>query len=306
MARSQLGLDLNLLVLLDALLAERNVTRAARRVGLTQSAASHALARLRDHFGDPLLVKAGGRMVLTARARQLEAPIRDALEALDGALRGARAFEPRRARRTFTIAMTDYLGAIMLPPLYARIAGAAPGVDLRIGSIVRDVEAALASDEIDLVVTMAALPAPPPAIYQQRLFEERYVCVMRRGHPAASRPLDLAAYCALDHALIAPRGGPGIVDRMLEARGLARRVAVRIAHSLVAPHLIAASDLVITVVERLARSYAALLPLEIAPLPLDVPAPACWQRWHERDQRDPAHAWLRGVVAEVAARDLTA
>jgi DNA-binding transcriptional LysR family regulator len=300
-APTRSDLDLNLLAILDALLVERSVTRAADRVGLSQSAASHALARLRDHFGDPLLVRGRSGMVLTARANELAAPIRQALEALDTALRGARAFDARRARRRFTIAMTDYLAVVVLPPLYERLAREAPGIDLVIASVVRSVEDTLETESVDLVVTMAAIGDDRPALYQQRLFEERYVCVMRRGHRATHRPLTVDAYCALDHALIAPRGGPGIVDRQLAARGLTRRVAVQVPHSLVAPHLVAGSDLVLTVVERLARTYAAMLPLDIVELPIDVPATTCWQRWHERSHGDAAHAWLRGLVAEVAS-----
>ncbi len=293
-------LDLNLLVILEALLAEKSVTRAADRVGLTQSAASHALTRLRDHFDDPLLVRARGGMALTARAQELAVPVRDALATLDAALRGPGPFEPARARRRFAIAMTDYLGVVLLPPLYARLAREAPQVDLAITSVVRSVEDTLGAESIDLVVTMAPLADEHPDLYQQRLFEERYVCVMRRDHPAAARTLTVDAYCALDHVLIAPRGGRGIVDRELATRGLARRVAVQVPHWLVAPHLVACSDLVLTVAERLARTYAPLLPLRIVELPIELAAISCWQRWHARSHSDPGHAWLRGLVADVA------
>jgi len=291
-------LDLNLVVLLDALLAERSVTRAAARIGLSQSAASHALKRLRDHFGDPLLVRTGDGMVLTERAKELAAPIRDTLDTLDKALRG-RAFEPNRARRTFALAMSDYLGIVMLPALHARIAREAPGIDLRVTSIVRDVETMLETEAIDLVVTMAELP-DAPGLFQQRLFEERYVCVVRRGHPALAKGLDLEAFCALGHVLIAPRGGRGIVDRQLDARGLTRRVTVYVPHWTIAPHLVAQSDLVLTVVERFARTYAAMLPLEVVAPPIDIPTTVCWQRWHERSHDDPGHGWLRAQVARVA------
>ena len=298
-------LDLTLLVVLDALLTERSVTRAAERIGLSQSAASHALKRLREHFGDPLLVRTAKEMALTSRAKQLVTPIRDALQMLDGALRDAQAFDQKRVKRTFTIAMNDYLGLILLPPLWARIVREAPNVDLRVTSIVPEVEDTLETEAIDLLVTMASLSNQAAGLFQQRLFEERYVCVMRRGHPAATKPLTIERYCGLAHGLIAPRGGRGIIDRQLAARGLVRRIAVQVPHWLVAPHLVAKSDLVLTVVERLARTYAAILPLEIVELPIELPATACWQRWHERSHRDGAHVWLRGLVAEVAEADLT-
>ena len=291
-------LDLNLLAVLDALLTVRSVTRAADRVGLSQSATSHALARLRDHFGDALLVRSGDAMVLTERASSLVAPIRNALSALDEALRDTRGFEPKRDRRTFTVAMSDYLGVVLLPSLVERIAREAPHVDLRIASIVRDVETSLAAGDVDLVLGMAALPDDAPGLFQQRLFDEHYVCLVRRGHPAAGRELTVEDYCALSHALIAPRGGRGAVDRLLAARGLQRRIAVQVPHWLVAPHVVARTDLVLTVAERLAKRYAAMLPLEIVPLPLELPAMTCWQRWHERSHRDAAHGWLRTVIAD--------
>jgi DNA-binding transcriptional LysR family regulator len=293
-------LDLNLLVLLDALLAERNVTRAAERVGLSQSAASHALKRLRNHFDDPLLVRGRDGMALTARAKELAAPIDHALRTLEATLRDASKFDPKRSKRTFTIAMTDYLAVLLLPALHVRIAREAPGVGLRVTTIVAEVEATLASDETDLVITMAAQP-DEPGLYQQRLFEERYVCVMRRGHPATKRPLTLDVFCTLEHALISPRNGRGIVDRALAVVGRERRVAVQLPHWLVAPHLVAHSDLVLTVAERLARTYAAILPLEIVVAPLDLPATVCFQRWHERSHGDVAHRWLRELVVEISA-----
>ncbi|HEY1816016.1 MAG TPA: LysR family transcriptional regulator [Kofleriaceae bacterium] len=300
--RSQIHeLDLNLLGVLDALLAERSVTRAADRIGLSQPAASHALRRLREHFGDPLLVKTARGMVLTERGRELAGPIHELLQQLDLTLRGARVFDARRAKRTFAIAMTDYLGVILLPSLYARIAREAPAIDLRIASIVPDIETALETEKIDLVLTMASNARDLSGVRQQRLFEDRYVCVMRRGHRAAARPLALDTYCTLDHVLIAPRGGRGVVDRELAARGFARRVAVHVSHWSAAPHLVAASELVLTVVDRFARAYASILPLEVAELPLQLPPIACSQRWHERSQHDAGHAWLRALVARVAA-----
>jgi DNA-binding transcriptional LysR family regulator len=296
-APAKTDLDLNLVVLLDALLVEKSVTRAAERIGLTQSAASHALKRLRDHFGDPLLVRTADGMVLTARAKELAVPIHDALDALTTTLRGGRAFEPAHARRTFTVAMGDYLGVVLLPALYARIAREAPGIDLRISSIARDIETMLETEAVDLVVTMTPLGDDVPGLFQQRLFADRYVCVVRRGHPTG--PLDLDTYCALAHALIAPRGGRGVIDRQLAARGRVRRIALQIPHWGVAPHVIATTDLVLTAVEGFARTYARVLPLEIRELPIEIPTVTCWQRWHERSQHDAGHAWLRGLVAEL-------
>jgi DNA-binding transcriptional LysR family regulator len=213
--RSRDQLDLNLVRTLDALLAERNVTRAAARVGLTQSAASHALQRLRDHFDDPLLVRTAVGMTLTERAAALIAPVRDGLQLIERAVDDRADFEPAGARRTFTLAMTDYLGELLLPEVYARIAAEAPGVDLRVVSIVEDVERCLETDGVDLVLSMAAMREVPANLYRKQLFEEPYVCAVRSGHPLLDDEVTLERYCSAAHVLVAPRGGRGVVDRML-------------------------------------------------------------------------------------------
>jgi DNA-binding transcriptional LysR family regulator len=293
-------MDPSLLPLLDALLELRNVTRAAKRVGLTQSAASHALARLREQLADPLLVRAGGGMALTPRARELVEPVRRAVQALEAVATDTPAFDPRRARRTFAIATGDYQGMTILPALYKRLAKAAPGVDLRILQLASGIEDLLETEALDLVLSLSS-PATRPGLYRQRLFEEPYTCVVRDGHPA-QRALTLEAFCALGHVLVAPRGQRGVVDHALAERGASRRVTVVVPGFGVAGHLVAGSDLVLTTPERVARALARTLPLRIVPPPLPVPPAVCWQQWHERTHRDPGHVWLRALVAEVSAR----
>jgi len=294
------AIDLNLLVAFDALLAERNVTRAARRVGLTQPAMSHALGRLRDILGDPILVRSGSGMLATARAEALEEPIRRALREIDDALRGGPTFDPKVARRTFTLAIGDYGELVVLPPLLARLAREAPGIDLRVLAIPEDYGRLVEDGSFDLVINPIATGLGA-GLVQQKLFDERFVCVLRKGHRAAKN-LDLASYVALPHALIAPRGrAGGFVDDALAARGLSRRVALTVPHFLVAPLVVAASDLVLTVAERIARTFAAMAPLEILEPPLPLRGFSMWQVWHERRRNDPAHAWLRTVITEVCA-----
>jgi DNA-binding transcriptional LysR family regulator len=293
--------DLNLLVILDALLDERSVTGAARRLGVTQSAVSHALGRLRGHFGDPLFVRTSSGMTPTQRAHELREPIRRSLETLrEVSQRGAR-FEPRTAVRTFTIAATDQVGIVLLPALYARLSKDAPRIDLRVTPVVRNVERALESGTADLVISGAFAPPEAPGLFRQQLFDEPLVCLVRAGHPAVGDKVTLEQFCALPHALVAPRGGRGILDDLLEQRGLSRRVAVVLPHFLVAPFLIARSDLVLTVAESVAKAFTSFLPVRLVAPPIELPRATYSQLWHERSHHDAGHAWLRRRVVEASA-----
>ena len=297
------GLDLNALVVLDALLDERHVTRAASRLGRTQSAVSHALANLRETFGDPLLVRGpGGGLVATARAEAIAPALRRALDGVKQAIRGEPRFDPQTARRSFRIATGDYQELVLLPRLVARLAAEAPGIDLWMVPIAEELAPALAAGEVDLALGVWRAPAWPAGIYQRRLFDEDFRCVVRAGHPAASQRLTLARFCELNHLLVAPRGTPGsYVDERLAELGRTRRVAVRVPHFLIAPHVIAASDLVVTIATRLARLYAEPLGLELLAPPLEVPPFTVSMAWHERAHHDPGHRWLRDRLVEVGA-----
>jgi DNA-binding transcriptional LysR family regulator len=296
---SSRALDLNLFVMLDTLLDERSVTGAAKRLGVTQSAVSHALKRLRDHFGDPLLVRTSDGMTPTLRAHELREPIRRGLETIrEAAERGGR-FDPLTAVRAFTVATTDQVGIVLLPALCARLATSAPRLDLRITPVVRNVEGTLESGAADLVVSGAFTPADAPGLFRQRLFDEAMVCLVRADHPRVKDKLTLEQFCGLSHALVAPRGGRGMVDGLLEERGLSRRVAVVLPHFLVAPFLIARTDLVLTVAESVAKAFTSLLPLRLVTPPIELPRATYWQLWHHRSHDDAGHKWLRNLVADV-------
>ena len=297
------AVDLNLLRILEALLDEQSVTAAAKKLGVTQSAVSHALARLREEVGDPLLVRTSTGMTATPRAKELREPIRRGLHVLEQALEGGERFAPRAAKRTFTIAMTDQLGVTVLPALLARLAVDAPGVDVRVTPVVRNVERALETAAADVVVSGAFVPPEAPGLFRQRLFDEAMVCVVRADHPLATSDdrITLEDFCAMSHVLVAPRGGRGVVDEALGARGASRRVAVVVPHFLVAPFLVAESDLVLTVAESVARAFAPVLALRVMDPPVELPRAVYWQLWHERTHDDAAHKWLRGVLAEVSA-----
>ena len=297
------SLDLNLILALDALLEERSVTRAAQRVGITQSAMSHALARLRAVTGDALLVRTASGMVATTRADELGPPIRRALEGVAAALRPPRAFDPKTAERRIRIGTGDYGEIVLLPRVCKHLAKEAPRVDLRIVFQTDDAAGMLRSGDVDLLLTPVFAANVAPGIYARKLFDERFVCVVRRGHPLAKKKLTLARYLAASHALISPRGREGSQsDDALARLGLSRRVAVTVPHFLVAPHIVAQSDLVLTLASRVANLLAVPLGLEILEPPSELRLDGFTMSavWHERTHADPAQRWTREVFAEVA------
>lgn len=294
------GVDLNLLLTLDALLTERHVTRAARRRGPTQPAVSHALARLRKLFGDPLLVRGpGGGLRLTPRAEALSPAIHGVLTDVAALVQQPAAFEPATARQTFRLGGNDYVELVLLPGLAARLGHVAPGVDLRITAPPDDVPAAMARGTLDV---MLSPPRPEYTVgcYQRVLFDERFTCVVRGGHPVAARRLTLARFCEFEHLQIAPRGTPGgLVDDALAALGRTRRVAVTVPHFLVAPYVVASTDLILTLPLRLADLLVKQLNLVILPPPLELAGFSIHMIWHERTHYDPGHRWLREQLAGI-------
>jgi DNA-binding transcriptional LysR family regulator len=293
------GVDLNLLRALEALLTERSVTRAAEKLGLTQPGMSRALARLRELVGDPILVRTPQGMTLTAPAQQLLGPVRFALDAVSLALGKRAPFDPSRATRRFVIATSDYIELVLLGPLLARLEREAPGIELAVVPVFGEIHQMVETGRADLVIGVIFEDAS--GFYRQRLFDDHLVCLVRDEHPAVGA-WSLDAYLAMSHVLITPRGKKGgMVDDELERRGLARRVSLRVPHYIAAPHLVARSDLCLTVAARLAREMAKLLPLRELELPLELPGFKVAQFWHERQHVDAAHAWFRGVLVETAA-----
>ncbi len=283
------AVDLNLLVVLDALLEEGSVTRAARRVGLSQPATSNALARLRELVGDPLFVRSGRGLVPTPRARSLAVPVRRGLAELGAALAPPFAFDPRTARRTFAIAMPDIAELVLLPPLLARLRRDAPGITIRV--------VPRTADGADLAIGMLDGRAPRGA----PLFTLRFVCLIRRDHPRVGTRLSLARFLELEHVLVAPGGGAGLIDELLAKRGLERRVALTLAHFFSAAMVVSRTDLVMSATSVLADVVERILPVRAVRHPLAAPVVTIGQLWQPRDDADPAHAWLRQVIADVAA-----
>jgi DNA-binding transcriptional LysR family regulator len=293
-------LDLNLLRALDALLAERHVSRAAARLHLSQPATSSLLARLRDAFNDPLLVRTGRDLAVTPRAQALAPRVRAVLEDIEGLLSEGSRFDPPTARRRFVVAATDYVQALLADWLSHRLPVLAPGVDLAL--VAPDsarIERQQADGEIDLAVLNLA--RAPGALHSRTVLTERFVVIARKKHPKVRRPLSLERFCALEHVLVSPRGGHfvGPTDEELAARGLSRRVRLSVQGFLTVPALVAQSDLIAVYPERLARLVAAQLMVLEAPLPL--PGFTMVAAWHERVHRDAAHRWLRERFVEALA-----
>ncbi|MES1204563.1 MAG: LysR family transcriptional regulator [Pseudomonadota bacterium] len=296
------GLNLNLLLVLDALLIERHVSRASTRLGLSQPAVSNALAQLRALLGDPLLVRSGGGMIPTERALSIAGPVHAALAQLSAALE-APLFEPARVQRSFIIATTDFVDFVLVPKLLARLAREAPGVRLQIrGWSQHRVPPTLETGEVDLMIGF--YPDVPSNHRDEVLFPDEFVCIVRKDHPRVGRKLDLKTYTSLAHVLVTEEAaGPGVVDTVLAKRGLSRTVGFRTSHFLMVPAVIAATDFVAAISRRVAETFAQHLPLRVLPPPLKLPRGSVRQVWHERTHASPAHTWLRNLIKEETRED---
>lgn len=301
---SPLSLDLNLLSVLHVVLEERSVRRAAARLGLTPSAVSHALRRLRELLGDPLVVRTARGVVPTARAERLAAPLGHALAELRGALADESSFDVATLRRSFTLSSADLAQFVLLPMLTRELAQSAPGVRLVVRPPRGDLFASLSRGALDLAFGIFDKgdrgEHASEGFRYQALFHEDFLCIVHRDHPAARGPLSLERYLSLSHISVAPRGSAGsIVDTALARLGHRRSVALVVPHFLVAPHIVADSDLALMLPARVAQHFARHLPLALLPPPLPLSGFTIGQLWHERLHRDPAHKWLRQLIARL-------
>ena len=292
--------DLNLLVALEALLAERNVTHAARRLGLSQPALSSRLARLRDQFGDPLFVPAQRGMIPTDRALALQEPLSVALDQLRNVVSEQSVFEPAKSEATINIAVTDYVQVTVMLPLFSKLRIEAPGLQLGFRHLDREkLMGQMERGEIDLA--MLTPGAAPPSLRMRPLFEETYVVILRKGHPAGAGPLGLGTFCSLDHVIAAPRGVgfSGQTDLALQALGYERRVVCAVANFLVVPEIVASSDLVSVVPRRLVHGRED--GFSISEPPLHIPPFSIAMVWHDRTRAAPEHLWFRQRLLEFEA-----
>lgn len=295
MNNSLRNLDLNLLVTLDALLAENNVTRTAERLHLSQPSVSVQLAKLRDVLGDPLLLPGPRGMRPTARANELREPLRDALAALEQAVAPSRRFDPAQASQTWRVAASDYSESTILLSALADLRRAAPGTRLAILEL-NPSTLARKAEQGDIDLAFHIHPGAPPDLRHQTLFTERYVLAGRIGHPRLKRRPTLAQFCKLEHVIVSPDGGGfrGPTDEKLAELGLARRVVLSVPRFLFLESVLTSTDLVAMVPARLIRGNAALAMVEPPFEPTDFDM---LMLWPERVHRDPAHQWLRELIA---------
>jgi DNA-binding transcriptional LysR family regulator len=292
-------LDLNLLVTFESLLAERNVSRAATRLGLSQPAVSAQLARLRDVFCDRLFVPAQRGIVPTARALELEAPLRAALDDVRDVVTSARSFDPTRAELTVKIAASDYVQSAVLGPFAIDLRTRAPGV--RIAAVPLDARALVKQAEtgdVDLAIT---LPSNAQSTLRHvHLLEETYVCVLRRRHPEVSGRLTLQTFLGLEHVIVSPRGAGfwGPADEALAALGYRRRIVLSVSSFLVVPQIVARSNLAALIPQRIANDFGRMLQAHKAPI--EVEGFSLSLIWHERTNAHAAHRWIRDALIEWA------
>jgi DNA-binding transcriptional LysR family regulator len=292
--------DLNLLPVFEALFRHGSVTRAAAEIGLTQSAMSSALGRLRRQLDDPLFVNTRAGMLPTPRALELAPSLTEALATVRGALGARDAFDPRRTRRTLRIYMTDVGELVLLPTLMRYLDEHGPVMRLETAQLpAAELAVRLETGDIDLAV--GYVPQLGDNIRRTRLFEERYVCMTRADHPLGrSAPLTLKEYLAARHVLIASMGsGHQILERTLAERGMEKNVALRVPHFVVVPLIVATSDLLVSLPRRVADASARLVKVKVHPLPIPLPSFDVSLYWHARVENDAANRWLRNAMLEL-------
>ncbi|WP_151705711.1 LysR family transcriptional regulator [Nitrincola alkalilacustris] len=290
--------DLNLLKLFDALLKEGSVTRAGERLGLSQPAASRGLSRLRRLLNDKLLVRTANGWELTPRAIALSGSVTKLLDDAR-AIVAPSEFHPSTASGQFTIATADHLALLLMPELVSKLATLAPGIDLVIPAPAGDNVGLIAQGGADLAI--GSFQGLPARFYCRALYDEDFVCVVRKNHPVITEQLTLENFVSLSHLSVIITGqGSSAVDDALAQHGLTRRIAVRTPHFLVAPMIVAESDLILSIPRRLAHRMAKSVPIEILELPIKIQSFTPSIIWHERQHYDPANVWLRNQIVEIA------
>jgi DNA-binding transcriptional LysR family regulator len=295
------SIDLNLLSVFQEVYRERQISGAARRLGLTQSAVSNALARLRRTFGDELFVRTAHGMQPTPLAQQMAEPIGAAMAQVALALSQRSRFEPGTSTRRFTLAMTDVGEVYFMPVLIERCRALAPSVEI---SSVRANALTLKDDmetgRADLAI--GAFEGVSEALYQRQLFRQAFVSMFRKGHPLATGAVDLARFVQATHLIVDTAQSPyDRINALLEKAGVAAQARFRVPHFTAVPYIVSTSDLVVTVPQKLAESAAGPFGLKWIEPPLQLPTLQTNVFWHRRFNHDPGIQWLRGLIADVFA-----
>ena len=296
--------DLNLLPVFEALLRHGNVTRAAADVGLTQSAMSSALGRLRRQLGDPLFVNTRSGMLPTPRALELAPSLTDALAMVRRALNGREGFDPRRTARSLRVYMTDVGETVLLPTLMRHLDQESPQLRLETAQLPAG-ELAVRMETGDIDLAVGYLPQLRDKIRRARLFEERYVCMTRPDpHPnqrlGSRGALTLREFLSARHVLISSMGsGHQQLERALAEHGVEQNVALRVPHFVVIPLIVANTDLVVSLPGHVADVWARLVKVKVHPLPIAIPSFDVSLYWHPRVENDAANRWLRDALLEL-------
>lgn len=296
------GVDLNLLFVFEAMMAEKQLSRAAKAMALSQSAMSGALARLRETFKDPLFVRSSQGMLPTHKANQLKEPIAMALAILRDSLAEDQEFNPSECNKTFRIALSDWMCVSFLPDINQRIKKEAPQVNLVVRNMSpREIYEALMAGELDLGISGQA--DFKRGIYKQVLYYETGKCFVWKGHPAIKNSLSLKDYVRFPHILFSPQGsGQGFVDQALAKKKLRRRIGLRVVYSLAIPSLIVNTDYIATTPAPIAYFAAQHFPIKIFDPPLPVSGGNITQYWNQKNHTDPAHQWLRGIIVDICQK----
>ena len=298
-------MDLNLLLVFEALVEERNVTRAAKRVGLSQPAMSNALARLRRTFDDPLFLRTAEGMSPTPKAQALIEPVRMALEQLRTIFEKRSAFNPASSARLFHLLMNDYVELMLLAPLARALRRQATHIRLRVQRSQQVFEpptpnALVESHDLAIGFFPDALVLDT-RVRSQLLWEERNVCIARAKHPKIHGRLSLRRYTEAEHiAVFYKKQGLGVIDTLLAQKGHVRQTAIAVPHFMSIPFLVAQTDFIATVPERLAHKFSRQLKLQVLSIPIEMPPLRLTLLWHERFQADPAHQWLREQIINLS------
>lgn len=294
-------LDLNLLLVFEALMKERNVTAAAAQLGLTQPTLSHALNRMRRTCGDPLFVRTPKGMQPTAYALSIEFPIFSALDLIRRSLGPAGAFDPATSNRLFRIVMTDIGVATFLPPLVSKLRQQAPKIRIDASVVpVDQYRETLQSGDVDLAI--GQMPPIVSGFYQQRLLEDRYVVMAARDHARLDGTLTLQAYLRESHLRVVLAGRPSsVIDQALQDMGVQREVTVSVPHYTAVAPIVCVSELLATVPSRVFQALAKSDQVQSLALPFDAPPIIVRQFWHERNHSDPGLLWLRQTIHALLA-----
>lgn len=296
--------DLNLLLHFDALMSAANVSRAAQLIGISQPAMSAALSRLRQLFGDPLLIRSGHAMTPTERALELHRLFAPLLAQWQQATEEQEGFAPQQALRAFTLLATDYIQFLLLPSLSEAIAREAPGIRLNVlpTNPIKTLQL-LESNQVELAI--GHYDDPAESLRTRPLFTEDVVCLLRKGHPALRRPWTVETYAALEHMKVMSSAAGTFAAALaqgLRSRDLDLKVPLTLSSYLAAPYVAARSDLIATLPRSVAQAIAPSLPLVMLPLPLTVREISIAVYWHQRHHADPAHRWLRERLGTIFAQ----